>query len=108
MADPLMIKALQIGSAVGPTAPTSSSGATGPTATPDGMSFKDTLLNSLNEVNRLQQEAADGVEKVMTGQTDDMANVFSAVRKADVAFSMLMEMRNKLIDAYRELQQMRV
>jgi flagellar hook-basal body complex protein FliE len=37
-----------------------------------------------------------------------MANVFSAVRKADVAFSVLMEMRNKMVDAYRELQQMRV
>jgi flagellar hook-basal body complex protein FliE len=59
-------------------------------------------------VNRLQQEAADGVEKVVTGETDNIAEVFSAVRKSDVAFSMLMEMRNKLIDAYRDVQQMRV
>ena len=44
----------------------------------------------------------------MTGETDNMAEVFTAVRKADVAFSMLMEMRNKLVDAYREVQQMRV
>ena len=55
-----------------------------------------------------QQEAADGVEKVVTGETDNLAEVFSAVRKADVAFSMLMEMRNKLVEAYREVQQMRV
>jgi len=66
------------------------------------------LLNSLEQVNRLQQEANEGVEKIMTGQTDNLAAVFSAVRKSEVAFSMLMEMRNKLIDAYREIQQMRV
>ncbi len=74
----------------------------------DGRAFQDMLLNSLNEVNRLQQEAADGVQAVLTGQSDNVAEVFSAVRKADVAFSMLMEMRNKLIDAYQELQQMRI
>ena len=44
----------------------------------------------------------------MTGETENLAEVFSAVRKADVAFSMLMEMRNKMIEAYREVQQMRV
>ncbi|MDM8004991.1 MAG: flagellar hook-basal body complex protein FliE [Phycisphaerae bacterium] len=73
-----------------------------------GPSFREVLLNSLEQVNRLQQEANEGVEKLMTGQTDNLAAVFTAVRKSDVAFSMLMEMRNKLIDAYREIQQMRV
>lgn len=105
MPDPLMINGLQAGQIAGPVSqPTQ----VGPTTTPDGKSFKDALLDSLSEVNRLQQEAADGVEKLATGQRDDIANVFSAVRKADVAFSMLMEMRNKMVDAYRELQQMRV
>jgi flagellar hook-basal body complex protein FliE len=103
MPDPLMINGIQSGQAAGPLAKT-----VGPTATPDGKSFKDLLLNSLDEVNRLQQEASAGVEQLATGQTDDVANVFSAVRKADIAFSMLMEMRNKMIEAYQELQQMRV
>jgi flagellar hook-basal body complex protein FliE len=105
MPDPLMINALQTGQIAGPTG---ASTPVGPTTTADGKSFQDALLDSLNEVNRLQQEAAQGVDQLVTGQRDDMANVFSAVRKADVAFSMLMEMRNKMIDAYRELQQMRV
>jgi len=75
---------------------------------PEGPSFRDMLLDSLNEVNRLQQEAADGVQAVLTGRSDNVAEVLSAVRKADVAFSMLMEMRNKLVEAYQELQQMRI
>ena len=105
MADPLNINAIQSGQPVGPAG---KPGSTGPVAGPDGKSFRDVLLDSLNEVNRLQQEAADGVERVVTGETDDIAGVFSAVRKADIAFSMLMEMRNKMIEAYREVQQMRV
>lgn len=103
MADPLRISGLQTGQ-IGPIDKMQPSG---PTSTPDGKSFKDLLMDSLGEVNRLQQEAAAGAEKVATGETDNLAEVFSAVRKADVAFSMLMEMRNKLVDAYREVQQMR-
>jgi len=104
MPDPLSISGLQSGQ-VGPISQPSP---TGPTAMPDDKSFKDVLLDSLDEVNRLQQEASQGIEKVVTGETDNLAEVFSAVRKADVAFSMLMEMRNKLVEAYREVQQMRL
>ena len=102
MPDPLMIQGLQ---AAQPAAPAVK---TGPTVNAEGKSFKDVLVDSLNEVNRLQMEASAGVEKAVTGETDNIAEVFSAVRKADVAFSLLMEMRNKLTDAYREIQQMRV
>ena len=105
MANPLGINGLGAGSPAGPISKPAQPGAT---TTPEGQSFKDVLLDSLDQVNRLQQEAADGVEKVVTGKTDNVAEVFSAVRKADVAFSMLMEMRNKLVEAYREVQQMRV
>src|SRR5687767_1075851 len=105
MADPLSIHGLLPGQGAGPLGP---SGAPGAVAGPDGKSFKDLLLDSLDQVNKLQQEASQGVEKVLTGETDNMAEVLSAVRKADVAFSMLMEMRNKLVDAYREVQQMRM
>lgn len=105
MADPLGIHGFEQGRRIGPMPPP---GGAGPARTPDGQSFKDVLLDSLNQVNQLQQEAAQGVEKLMTGQTDNMAEVFSAVRKSEVAFSMLMEMRNKLVEAYREIQQMRV
>jgi flagellar hook-basal body complex protein FliE len=48
------------------------------------------------------------VEDLLTGRSDNVVEVFSAVRKADVAFSLLMEIRNKMLDAYTEIQQMRV
>ena len=74
----------------------------------EGADFKSALLDSLDEVNRLQMDAAKGIEMLGTGETANMAEVFAAVRKADIAFSMMMEMRNKLVEAYRELQQMRI
>jgi flagellar hook-basal body complex protein FliE len=76
--------------------------------TADGKDFKQTLLDNLNKVNQLQQEAQQATEKLATGQTDNVAEVFSAVRKADVAFSLLMQIRNQLIDAYTEIRNIKI
>ena len=75
---------------------------------PKGRDFKTILLESLDEVNRLQHEADRGVQRLLTGETDNVAEVLTAVNKAGIAFDLLMEVRNKLTDAYREIQQMRI
>ncbi len=75
---------------------------------PAGSDFKSILLDSLNEVNRLQDEADAGVQRLMTGESDNVSEVLAAANKAGIAFDLLMEVRNKLTDAYREIQQMRV
>ena len=66
------------------------------------------LLNNLEEVNRLQRDADKSVQALYSGETDDVAGVFTAVNKAGVAFDLLMEIRNKLVEAYREIQQIRI
>jgi flagellar hook-basal body complex protein FliE len=43
-----------------------------------------------------------------TGKTENVAEVFTAVKKAELAFQTLMQIRNKLSDAYEEIKQMRV
>ncbi len=73
-----------------------------------GKDFKTVLLDSLEEVNRLQKEADQGVQQLLAGETDNVAEVLTAVNKAGIAFDLLMQIRNKMIDAYREIQQMRV
>jgi flagellar hook-basal body complex protein FliE len=70
--------------------------------------FSKVLMDSIGEVNRLQSEAADATQKFATGQATNVAEVMVAVQKADVAYSMLMEIKNKLMEAYQEIQQMRV
>jgi flagellar hook-basal body complex protein FliE len=74
----------------------------------EGKDFKSILLDSLNQVNQLQNEADQGVQRLLTGETQNVAEVLAAVNKADIAFDLLMEVRNKLTDAYQEIQQMRV
>ncbi len=99
------------GSGLTPLRPVQGPAATSPAAktqAPAGKDFSSYLLESLEKVNQLQQEADAGVQKLVTGETDNVAEVFSATRKAGVAFDLLMEIRNKLLDAYTELKQMRV
>ena len=74
----------------------------------DGANFKDVLKKSIQEVNQLQQEADEAIQELAMGKRDDYAGVITAVQKADVAFRTLMQVRNKLIDAYRETMRMGV
>jgi len=91
-----------------PTAPSTATTPTTQPQAPSGKDFQAYLLESLEEVNKLQLQADQGVQKLLTGETENVAEVFSATRKAGIAFDLLMEIRNKLMDAYTELKQMRV
>lgn len=70
--------------------------------------FAAELRQQLEQVSRIQSQADQGVRDLLTGRSDNVTEVFSAARKAQVAFSLLMEIRNKLADAYVELRQLRV
>ena len=93
---------------VGPIRPTSVERVAAGAKTPNGVGFKQMMLDSINEVNRLRGESETAINKLATGQTDSVAEVMSAVRKADVAYTLLMEVKNHMVDAYQELRQMRV
>ena len=73
-----------------------------------GASFKDVLLDSLAQVNSMQQDANRAVESLATGGDVNPADVLVAVQKADLAFRMTMQIRNKLVQAYQEVQNIRV
>jgi flagellar hook-basal body complex protein FliE len=74
---------------------------------PNKPSFKDALLRNLDEVNQLQQDAVKAVEDLPAGKTT-LENVMIATNKADLAFKMIQAVRNQVIKAYEEIQQMRV
>ena len=74
----------------------------------EGGDFKNLLMKSINEVNRMQNEAEQATTDLVTGKADNQAEVFNAIKKADIAFQALMQIRNKLMDAYEEIKQMRV
>ena len=86
--------------------PLTLAGANKPEAAQD--SFKDYLLDSIRQVNSMQKEADSAVEKLMTGGDANPAEVLTAVQKADLAFKMMLQVRNKLQSAYDEIQAIRV
>ena len=71
-------------------------------------SFKDLLLSSIQEVNTMQQAADKAVEQLATGGDVNPAEVLTAVQKADIAFRMMMQIRNKIVQAYQEVQNIRI
>lgn len=80
----------------------------GKQASQQGPNFKSVLMDNLNTVNALQQDATQATEDLMTGQRNDLEGVIAATEKADTAFKMLQAMRNQVMEAYDEVKQMRV
>ncbi|MFZ5832855.1 MAG: flagellar hook-basal body complex protein FliE [Planctomycetota bacterium] len=70
--------------------------------------FKDFLLDSIREVNAMQVQADQAVEQFATGGDVNPAEVLTAVQKADIAFKMMLQVRNKLVQAYEEVQAIRI
>jgi flagellar hook-basal body complex protein FliE len=71
-------------------------------------SFKDMLVDSIQQVNSMQLEADHAVETMFTGGDINPAEVLTAVQKADLAFRLTMQMRNKLMEVYQEIKDIRI
>ena len=71
-------------------------------------SFKEFLLDSIDHVNAMQNDADRAVEQLATGGDVNAAEVLTAVQKADLSFRMMMQIRNKLVEAYREIKEIRI
>ncbi len=82
--------------------------AAGQAAETGQVSFKDFLLSSIRRVNAAQHEADQAVEKLFTGDQITPAEVLTAVQKADLAFRMMIQVRNKLVEAYTQIEAIRV
>ena len=68
-----------------------------------GLSFDELLSASMKEVNALQLEADDRMRRLATGDVEDISEVVMASSRAEVALKLMMELCNKLVDAYQAL-----
>ena len=72
-----------------------------------GSSFTDVLKNAVDTVNTLHDNAASQVTNMMQGGGNlDINNVMIAVEKADVSFQLMMQVRNKIVSAYQDIEKM--
>jgi len=77
-------------------------------AAEQGPGFRQLLNDQIEKVNQLQRDATEAIEDLSVGKRDDIESVLIATQKADTAFKLLLQVRNKVIDAYDEVRQMRI
>lgn len=70
--------------------------------------FDTCLKEALDEVNRLQIEAEDYKKLLATGEIDNLHDVMIAAEKANISLQLTMSIRNKVVDAYREIMRMQI
>ena len=74
----------------------------------EGPSFADTLAQSLDKVNTLQKDADVAIQDFVAGDTRNIHETMIAVGKADLAFRLTMQVRNKIVEAYQEVMRTQV
>jgi flagellar hook-basal body complex protein FliE len=79
-----------------------------PGTAPDSGGFMDQLKSAIGKANDVQVQASQAVDALMTGQTQDLHRTMVALQEADVSFQLMMQIRNKLVTAYEEIQRMQI
>jgi flagellar hook-basal body complex protein FliE len=68
--------------------------------------FGTVLTSALNQVSGIQSSATQQVNSLLGGANVDMSKVMISVEKADVAFQLMMQVRNKIVNAYQDIEKM--
>jgi flagellar hook-basal body complex protein FliE len=71
-------------------------------------SFKDTVKSLLDDVNDKMVAANQASQDLATGKSNDFEGTVRSVEEAGLAFQFTMSVRNKLMEAYTEIQQMQM
>lgn len=74
----------------------------------EGPSFSDTLSKAIKNVNELQKDADIKMQKLATGENKNIPDVLIASEKADIALRLMIQVRNKIVEAYQEIMKMQV
>jgi flagellar hook-basal body complex protein FliE len=72
----------------------------------DGSNFFHALKTAIDKVDELQAGADQQVASVLQGNGQDLHAALIAVEKADLSFQLMMQVRNKIVQAYQQISQM--
>jgi flagellar hook-basal body complex protein FliE len=78
------------------------------TSSGTGANFSDILTDALQ--NAIQQEASDKINtaQLLTGENTEIHDAMIQAQKAELALNLTIQIRNKVLDAYKEIMQMQV
>lgn len=68
--------------------------------------FQDVLKNLVNQVDSLQKDANASIHGLVTGATTNVHDVTIKMAEAGIAFDLMMQVRNKLLEAYQQIIRM--
>lgn len=71
-------------------------------------SFSDMVTEAINSVDEAQKTADQNVQNVIAGKSDNIHEVMISMKKAQLSFQMMVEMRNKVVETYQELSRMQI
>ncbi len=71
-----------------------------------GGKFLDTLQQSIDQAEGAQGDAATQVAQLLNGKGADLHSAMIAVEKADLSFQLMMQVRNKIVQAYQTISNM--
>ena len=70
--------------------------------------FQKVLTGAINQVESLNSSASDSVQKFLSGDNEDLHTTVLATQKAELAFQLGLQVRNKVVDAYQEIMKMQM
>lgn len=73
-----------------------------------GKSFAATLNDAVNSVNQAQKDSDRKMQELATGKSQNIHETMIAAEKADLALRLMVQVRNKIIEAYQEIMKMQV
>ncbi|MBI2712123.1 MAG: flagellar hook-basal body complex protein FliE [Bdellovibrio sp.] len=73
-----------------------------------GKSFSDILRNSVEKVNEMQAQADTAIKELVAGRSKNIHETMLTIERADTSLKLMMQVRNKILDAYREIMRMQV
>jgi len=68
--------------------------------------FVETLRGAMEQVNQMQGAADSKVDALLAGNGMDVHSALIAVEKADLSFELMMQVRNKIVQAYQQIANM--
>ncbi len=74
----------------------------------EGVSFGSVLKDAITDINKLQNDADKAIAKVQLEDAGSIHDAMIALEKAGISFQVMMQVRNKILDAYQEVMRMSV
>lgn len=73
-----------------------------------GPSFRDTVVTAIGDLQASKAASDDTVQRVLLGQTDQIASALISMEETSLKFQLLAEIRNRLVDTYQEISRMQL